>query len=192
MLNLNDLYTSLKDLANIPQSEWQDFEKNWQTKKYAKADHLLKADEYEKGVHYITKGSVRLYYVTPEGKEFNQTFKFEGDLVSGYASLIMSQKSWYFIETMETTETFFLEYKVLLEFFGRHACWERLGRKIAEEHYIRKERREFAFLSLSAEQRYQQMLEERPKYMERVPQYHVASYLGITAPAFNRLLKGQK
>ena len=70
--------------------------------------------------------------------------------------------------------------------------WQRLGRKIAELHYVGKEKREHSFLTMSATDRYLQMVEQYPGIEGRLAQFHLASYLGITASALNRIIKKQR
>jgi CRP-like cAMP-binding protein len=57
---------------------------------------------------------------------------------------------------------------------------------------IRKERREGEFLLDSAEQRYQRLLTEQPELAERLPLYHLASYLGVTDVALSRIRRRLK
>ncbi len=132
---------------------------------------------------------MRLFYLTHDGKEFNQAFKFEGDLVAGYASLLTSSPCQFSIEALEETELLLLPFKEITELFDKDHSLERLGRKVAEQHFLNKEKREAAFLLLNAKERYEELLKERPNINQRVPQYHIASYLGITAEGLNRLLK---
>jgi CRP-like cAMP-binding protein len=78
---------------------------------------------------------------------------------------------------------------VLNEFYDRHACWERLGRKNAEQLVLIKEAREKELLLDSLEVRYQRFLQEFPGLADRIPQYHIASYLGVTDVALSRIRK---
>ena len=71
--------------------------------------------------------------------------------------------------------------------FDRHACWERVGRKIAEGMFISKERRERELLMLSAEERYRLFLGRYKHLEKRIPQYQIAAYLGITPVALSRI-----
>lgn len=71
--------------------------------------------------------------------------------------------------------------------YKRHRCWETLGRKLAEGLYIKKEMKERLLLMNTAEERYLQFLKEFPGLEKRVPQYHIASYLGITPVSLSRI-----
>lgn len=65
--------------------------------------------------------------------------------------------------------------------------WQKLGRQLAEFLYLRKEDREIAFLTQTAEQRYAALADEFPAQIGTVPQHHLASYLGLTPESLSRL-----
>ena len=65
--------------------------------------------------------------------------------------------------------------------------WERLGRLLTEQLYIKKEQREAEFLLDDAPTRYRNFQKQYPGLEDRLPQYHVASYLGITPVALSRI-----
>lgn len=69
----------------------------------------------------------------------------------------------------------------------RHAEWQKCGRRIAETLYVRKEQREISFLLQDAENRYRTMLAMFPATLAEVPQYDLASYLGIRPQSLSRL-----
>jgi len=68
--------------------------------------------------------------------------------------------------------------------------FERLGRKLAELILARKERRTRAFLLQSATERYLDLERQRPDLLQRVPLFHLASYLGVTDVHLSRLRRG--
>jgi len=80
----------------------------------------------------------------------------------------------------------------LQELYDRHPVWERIGRIKAERLAIQKEFREKEFLLDTAETRYRRFLKEFPDLTDRIPQYYIASYLGITDVALSRIRKKMK
>lgn len=71
--------------------------------------------------------------------------------------------------------------------FEQHPIFDRLGRKLAEWLLIRKELRARSLLQQQAKERYLDFEEQYPDLVKRVPQYHIASYLGITEVSLSRL-----
>ncbi|MEZ4850548.1 MAG: Crp/Fnr family transcriptional regulator, partial [Bacteroidia bacterium] len=67
--------------------------------------------------------------------------------------------------------------------------WERFGRIIAESAYAIATNRFESFLFLSARERYLQMLHDYPRFIHRIPLYHLASYLGIERESLSRIRK---
>jgi CRP-like cAMP-binding protein len=113
----------------------------------------------------------------------------ENGFAGSFHSLIRQQPCGFFIQALEKTETIVLPNRVLNEFYDRHACWEQLGRKNAEQLVLIKEAREKELLLDSLEVRYQRFLKEFPGLANRIPQYHIASFLGVTDVALSRIRK---
>jgi CRP-like cAMP-binding protein len=67
--------------------------------------------------------------------------------------------------------------------------WIFFAKKMAENLYIRKEKREVSLLRDNAETRYKTLIAECPQVIQRVPQYHIASYLGVTPESLSRIRK---
>ncbi|RME51917.1 MAG: Crp/Fnr family transcriptional regulator, partial [Deltaproteobacteria bacterium] len=76
--------------------------------------------------------------------------------------------------------------------YDEHPCWQVAARKIAEEHYVKKNRREFEFMQLSADSRYEAFLEAHADLLPRLSQYHIAAYLGITPVALSRIRRRRR
>jgi CRP-like cAMP-binding protein len=59
---------------------------------------------------------------------------------------------------------------------------------MAQDYFIKKDQREYEFLLLDATQRYQNFLCDYKNLKERIPQYHIAAYLGISPVSLSRLI----
>jgi CRP-like cAMP-binding protein len=80
-------------------------------------------------------------------------------------------------------------YQLRLDLYASDMEWQKLGRRIAELLYIRKEQRELSFLLLDAPARYQRFCAQFGQQADRIPQYYIASYLGIRPQSLSRLRK---
>jgi len=69
----------------------------------------------------------------------------------------------------------------------RYLCWQEVAARYAEMLFAEKERREREFLSDDAATRYRTFLADSPDLESRLPQYFIASYLGITPVALSRI-----
>lgn len=128
-----------------------------------------------------------MFYVGRDGREFNKAFLRAGQFAAALDALITSEPSRLSIQTM--TECSVLEgpYDTLVSMYARDAFWERLGRVVAEGLYVAKVRREAALLMDSAGERYDAFLKEMSDLVDVIPNYHVASYLGVQPETLSRI-----
>ena len=176
-------------IASVPESEWGLFVQHLSARTFAKNDYLVRVGDVANNFYFISKGLVRFFYCTEDGKEFNKHFAMENGFAGSFHSLILQEPCGFFIQALEKTETIVLPNRVLNEFYDRHACWERIGRKNAELLVLIKEAREKELLLDSLEVRYQRFLKEFPGLVDRISQYHIASFLGVTDVALSRIRK---
>jgi CRP-like cAMP-binding protein len=183
-----ELYNNFKSLASIPEEEWLHIEPLLTPKSFKKDEMLIHEGEDNEFLYLIVKGLTRSYYVHPDGKEFIKIFLAENDIASAYVELLKGIPSRINVQAMEATDTLRFKYSDLVQLYDRHPCWNEVGRIIAEDFFILKEQREYEFLLLDAGQRYESFVEQYGKIQKRIPQYAIASYLGITPVSLSRIL----
>jgi CRP-like cAMP-binding protein len=154
---------------------------------FEKHAYLVRAGDVVENFYFILDGLVRFFYSTEDGKEFNKYFAMESGFAGSFHSLVLQVPCGFFIQALEDTHTLVLPNRLLRELYDRHPCWERLGRGNAEHLLLIKEARERELLLDSLETRYRRFLEEYPGLAERIPQYHIASFLGVTDVALSRI-----
>ncbi|MCR9204248.1 MAG: Crp/Fnr family transcriptional regulator [Halobacteriovoraceae bacterium] len=189
MIKYQLLHSALSEMASIPKEEWEHLVANVEELHLNKGDFYLREGEGSPKIGFIITGFCRQFFTDSTGTEFNHNFNFENELVAGYQAHLEKRPSDYSIQAMENTELLTMSWESFEGFYERHSCWERIGRRAAEYNYLIKIQRERAFLTRDATQRYQEVLQTLPEIPKRVPQYHIASYLGITASALNRIIK---
>lgn len=188
-VTLKNIRCFFERLADIPKEEWEYFSENISERFFAKNQMLFEAGECVTDFYFINKGLVRFFYLTEDGKEFNKAFSMENDFVGSFSSMINNAPCRYSVQALEKTESIAIPVSVIQNGFKRHPAWERIGRRHAENVAVKKELREGEFLLDSAEARYRRLLADYPNLIERVQQYHLASYLGITDVALSRIRK---
>lgn len=100
-----------------------------------------------------------------------------------------AKPSAIYIESMEPTKILQIERLSLLELFSNFPKFDRIFRVIIENEYIQLEKRIIQNISIKAEDRYQEFLNEFPKLASRIPNTHIASYLGITPEFLSKIRK---
>lgn len=178
----------LEKFALIDDMAWHDFEAVLHHKSYAKDEIILEADKVCKFIGFLLKGNTRVYEIV-EGIEVNRVFFLEKNFVTEYYSFITQSPSKEWIICLEDCEVLMVYYDDLQKLYEKHKSIERMGRRVAEQMYIRQRNKVAQFLILNPEERYLYLLNNRPQLLDQIPHYHIASYLGITPQSLSRIRK---
>lgn len=183
----DELFKRYQAVGGISQGDWQEVVATMHTKTLSKAEFFLRPGDSSHTFALILEGVGRHYYVDDEGKEWTKSFAGPGDLLGAYAEILQQQDSRTFIEAI-TPMKILQGGKRELELMQK-AAWNSLWRKLAEDHFIKKENREYEFLKYDASKRYQSYLQTYAHLDALIPRKYVASYLGITPQALSRMRK---
>ncbi|RYU90852.1 Crp/Fnr family transcriptional regulator [Mucilaginibacter terrigena] len=191
MNDRNDIaFKHLRNFAPLNDKDISDSQPFWKARKINKGDFFNMQSMVCNDLGLIVKGIFRIYYRDPETKEDKNIFFFsENQFVVSFRSFVSRNPCWYFIEAMEDSEIFFISYKDLNSLYETHPNWAIFGRLLAELFFVIAQTRTEEFIFFSHEQRYTRLLGEHPDIIERIPAYHIASYLGITNPSLSRIRK---
>ncbi len=148
---------------------------------------LLQTGTEQTHIYIILKGLVRYFYTSPNGKEWNKAFFHEQQIIGSLSALITQSPSRFTIAALESCELLATPVKIFTELGHQHPQAQHMQAKITEEMFLRNERREGILLTGNTEERYQWLQENEPWLLDRVPQYHLASYLSMDAVSFSRV-----
>jgi CRP-like cAMP-binding protein len=129
-----------------------------------------------------------MFYIV-EGKEVSTGFAPENYYLAQYDSFLTRQPSLGNIDALEDCQLMNLSYDNVQDLYKELPVFQIFGRKIAEMLFIMISSQTNALLTLTPEERYKKVLEEQPFIIQRVPQYMIASYIGITPEHLSRLRK---
>lgn len=167
-------------------SEWNDFEKCIIKINVSKNEQILNQGEHCNFIAFIQEGSFRFYY--DKDGEFKITaFFFQGDFISNYRSFLTGKPSDHFIEAMQDAVIYKINLNELNSLYDKHKNMERLGRLIAENLYLSVANRLDSFLFQTPEERYKSLIERNSRLLQEVPQYMLASYLGVKPETLSRI-----
>jgi len=178
----------LKQVSFLTEEDCSLFEPFLRTKYIKAKDHFLSEGKVCQEIGFVNKGCFRTYYLS-DGKEINTHFAFENEFVTDYDSFLQSKPSRYFIQALEDAEIVTFNLSALQNAYTQSKNWERFGRMIAEQLYKLTTQRVESFLFLDGEQRYLDLLTNQPHILDRIPLYHIASYLGLERESLSRLRK---
>jgi CRP-like cAMP-binding protein len=167
---------------------WQSLEEKLTIQQFKKGEFLIREGEICRHVSFMNYGMVRYYYLV-EGREICTGFVGSDEYISEYTSFLTQTPASMFIEAMEDTEVIHLSYNDMQGMYDNYSLFERFGRKIAERLFIMLSSQNTRLLLLSPEQRYQFVVSHQPLILQKVPQYMIASYIGITPEHLSRIRK---
>ncbi|ADK79860.1 Crp/Fnr family transcriptional regulator [Sediminispirochaeta smaragdinae] len=181
------LLEKLGKYADIPDEEMDMIIAKLRSKYIAKHDFFLQAGDSTSSLAFIYSGFFRVYCIDSSGNEKTLSFRRNGQFLSGYSPFLEKKEIWYSIQALEDAEIGYINFADYKKLEGGHPCWNELIKNYVTKLFIEKEQRERSLLLDDATTRYLRFLQDYPGYEERIPQYHIASYLGITAVSLSRI-----
>lgn len=186
-----NLVEYIRRYINITEPEISLFQSFLTERKLKKKEFLLTEGQTCKSRFFITKGCVRMYYIDKKLNEQIIHFGIDNWWITDYQSLINETPSKMYIQATEYTE-----YLELPQFKFDELCMklpqtERFFRKIMEKTFIAIQNRVEYMFNLSGEELFNDFVSSNPDFAQRVPQYMIASYLGMT-PEFVSKIKAKK
>lgn len=177
---------TISSLVHFSTEELDYFMQMLKPKKLLKNEFLLQAGEICKMMVIINHGALRYFGITERGEQ-SHWFAFEGDWLGDYESFLTRQASLHFIQALEDTEIYCLYYDDMQHLYTKGARFERFGRLIAENLFVAIGRSRSELASLSAEQRYLNLLSRYPQIAKRIQIKHIATYLAIQPQSLSRI-----
>jgi CRP-like cAMP-binding protein len=189
--DFNILFNVLNLISPIDINIQNDIKKYFKQKVMTKNEYLFYMEDDVKDYYFLIEGLARYYYLTKEGKEFNKSFAYKkGHLLSSISSVIDDGNSPFCVEVLsDCFIVLYISYDDFRTLGYKYKQWHDLTIRIYEKLIIKKERREADFLLLNATQRYEKFFIEYEEIINKIPNYHIASYLGITEVALSRIRK---
>jgi CRP-like cAMP-binding protein len=151
-----------------------------------KNEFLLTQGNVCRHLYFLEKGALRGFY-NLDGKEITHWFGFEKDFVTSFHSFITGEPAVENIQLVENCTLWGIAKETLTELFNQHHDIERLVRIAYEKYYIRLEERYVNAQFKSAKERYEDLIQQSPHILERVPLGFIASYLGISQETLSRI-----
>lgn len=156
---------------------------------YSKNSFLLRHGDKWNKLFFIHSGIVRMFYTDLEGRDFNKAFFAEGSCIWPVAPMDRDEGILFNMGTVPKTVLLECEFEPLQMMLRRENKWEQFALPFAEKLIETKFKREHNFLLKSAAERYIILQKDYSHLIDRLPDYHLASYLGITNVSLSRLKK---
>lgn len=157
-------------------------------KTFPKGTVLLKQGQIAKDSYFNLKGLVRLYYLI-DGEEKTIQFFTEGDPIASLSSYHHQTPSPHYLECVEACTLTILNFEKEQELIKKVPAFESICRISIEQEFGKNQKILANYMIKSPEQRYLDLQNERPELLNRVPQYILASYLGVKPESLSRIRK---
>ena len=174
----------------LEESTWQALKPLCHLKHIHSGSELYGAGKHPDTFAFVLKGLFRVFISDENGNEYNKNFFDEHQFPGSMAALLTNTPSEFTLEALEESdiiESEFNRFRQLLNTSHDLALFQ--IHYLERNWLLAKEPREVAFVQADAAHRYQQFKAEFPNLIDRIPQYHIASHLGITPTQLSRIRK---
>lgn len=184
----NEIVKLISRYLTLNDEEANAFAKCIPIQPFKKGDLLLKEGQISRDSYFVIHGCVRKYYII-DGEERTTEFYIEDESIASLQSYKNKTPANHYFECVEDCRLAVLNYDKEQELFQRVPKYESLCRMTMEQDFGEQQEALAKFITSSPEERYKHLLETRADLLQRVPQYHLASYLGVQPESLSRIRK---
>ncbi|PCJ83542.1 MAG: hypothetical protein COA54_15260 [Thiotrichaceae bacterium] len=154
-----------------------------------KGEHIFVQGFPDTSIYFIKSGLLKAYYTTEEGKEYVKLFIMANDVIGSLSSAYKGGLCSFSLVCLENSNLIKISFSVIYEHSKTDQHVANSMVELLLKFSMKKEKREFEFLCLSAEKRYRQLKKESSIIIERVTQNDLSRYLGVTPVGLSRIKK---
>lgn len=195
-MKLQKLYDFISSLSPLAEGDWSLISNELTVIRYDAGVTLLSQHDVCPYVLFINSGIARSYVIDSNGRDYTCTFNFnepglsiKNVFLTDYASVVRGERSKLHFESLTDIEVVQIPVKQIKALYELNSNWSRLGRVIAEEAYYITQQRTLSLLTMTAAERYKELIEHIPSAIVQIPEHYIASYLGITPQSLSRIKK---
>lgn len=158
-------------------------------KNLLKGEIILSDNSLKKEHIFVVSGCLRSFYKTESGKEYTIQFAIKNWWISDYITLYTNDKSVVTIESLTASKVLILDKNKVDKLYLEYPPFEVFQRKNFEKRSATLQRRILSLLTLTASEKYDQFLKDYTEFEKIIPNYQIASFLGITPQSLSRIRK---
>ena len=187
----NALFAHINRFIDLSTDEQDILASLLKSSSYKKKAYLHEAGETCRANYFVVKGCLRLYFIDIKGAEQTTQFAIENWWISDLTSFLFQKTSDFYIQAAEATDVIVIEHHHYDEIFEKLPRLEKYFRMIFQKLHQASQIRIKYLYSQTAEERYTNFNTLFPEFVQRIPQYMLASYLGFT-PEFLSKIRARK
>ena len=189
-LALAALKAAMSDYYPLQPEIWQGLQAICHLRSLDQGQILYPVGAAPTGFAFVYQGLLRNYTTDEKGHEYNKMFFDEGTFPGSMAALLRETPSLFTVEALEPSLVLEIEFKPFRKLLHEHHDLALFQVHYLEKNWLlAKEPREVALVQQSARLRYEKFIEDYPALARRLPQYLIASHLGITPTQLSRIKK---
>ena len=189
MENCKSILNNIKRYVTLNESDEKQFCAIVKTVKVRRKQFIVQPNFTCSHQTYVLKGAFRSYFVNDEGMDHTIQFAIEDWFISDFNSYINQAPASLFIEALEDSVVQQITYSDVEKLCDTNLKFERFFRLVAQKSFAFSQRRILSNMGKSAEERFVEFEKLYPTIVQRVPQYALASYLGMSAEFLSKIRK---
>lgn len=182
------LRQAMAEYYPLSDETWQALRMFCHYREVAKGELICCAGEMPTRFAFVCQGLLRVFALDEKGNEYNKNFFWEGRFPGSMAALLRQEPSGHSIQALEDSVIIEIDFRTF-----RELLYRREDLKLFQIHYLEanwllaKDARETRLVQQDAAERYRLFVAEHPALVQRLPQYHIASHLGVTPTQLSRI-----
>jgi len=185
----NILQDHIKKTISVDTEKLQLLADFFEQKVFAKKETLLSEGKTCREIFFVAKGCLQIYFVKPNGLEQTIDFAIENWWTSDFMAFLKHTPATFSIKAVEKTNVFILSNSSQQKLLTEIPEMETYFRLIFQRAYAASQRRVRLLYEFSREDLYLQFSKNYPDFIQRVPQYLLASFLGFTPEYLSEIRK---
>lgn len=185
-MEVEQIFSNLNSISPLDSKALDELQKLFVNVELKRNDYLVREGSMTNSCYFLTEGVVRVFY-NKDGNEYNKTFFTPGMFPTPITALLSDTPSALSFQALVPAKLISFSYKKFIGLFDNNRCLETLMLRIMEQEWIKKERHDIQMVTNDATTNYLIFRNEYPNLENQIPQYHIASYLGITPIQLSRI-----
>lgn len=179
----------IKKFVHLSDDEEKIINKYTKTQTFRKKENLLSNGQVCRSIYFVEKGCLRMFFINSKAAEQITQFALEGWWLADYFSFMGNEPSEYYIQAIEASQVISIDFQVFDDLLKEVPQLERYFRIIMQKNLAASQLRAKYSYEMSKEEFFNHFSTTFPEFVQRVPQYMIASYLGLTPEYVSELRK---
>ncbi|MFI0431162.1 Crp/Fnr family transcriptional regulator [Mariniflexile sp. HMF6888] len=186
-MTIQPLLKYISNYIDLTPNEIAILESKITVRKYLKGQYIVQQGDICKYECFVLSGCTKTFYIDKEGQEHILMFSIEDWWTSDMGSFITQTPADFNVQCLENSELVMFSYDIIEDLYREIPKLERFFRQIIEKAFVASQKRIVRNFSLSAKEQYLYFRDQYPLIEQRIPQYMIASYLGITKEFLSKI-----